>query len=253
MTFFPLSTTPKDLIITSIPCSQAYQASSDRPPLPLFPAYYTTRLLADLHQASQELHTAFNALVSSTTNLALLAKITNETLVPHETIPSPSSPPSFPSDLTALAPHLPPTTALYVLLKTSSEPNGYIAVTYVPDAAPVRQKMLFAATRLTLVRELGVERFRETLFVTTAEELSPRGWERHQAHGQLAAPLTEEERSLEGIREAEARESAGTGRRAIGGEARKGLNVGEGVLDALQRLESGADGTMLQIVSLRLE
>ena len=56
--------------------------------------------------------------------------------------------------------------------------------------------MLFASTRLTLVRELGGEHFRESIFATTAEELSPKGFEKHDAHTALDAPLTEEERKL---------------------------------------------------------
>jgi len=49
--------------------------------------------------------------------------------------------------------------ATYVILKQDGvegrEGAGCVAVTYVPDKAPVRQKMLYASTRLTLTRELG--------------------------------------------------------------------------------------------------
>lgn len=41
-----------------------------------------------------------------------------------------------------------------------------VAVTYVPDKAPVRQKMLFASTRLTLVRELGMSTYAATSYTT---------------------------------------------------------------------------------------
>jgi len=41
-----------------------------------------------------------------------------------------------------------------------------VAITYVPDKAPVRQKMLYASTRLTLTRELG-----EFLFVCQRDSL----------------------------------------------------------------------------------
>jgi twinfilin-like protein len=43
----------------------------------------------------------------------------------------------------------------------------------VPNAAPVRQKMLFASTRLTLVRELGGEHFPESIFTTEASQREP--------------------------------------------------------------------------------
>jgi twinfilin-like protein len=76
--------------------------------------------------------------------------------------------------------------AAYVILRRYPDaPDGYVAVTYVPDTAKVRQKMLFASTRLTLVRELGPERFRETLFATSKEELTAEGFKRHDQHEKL--------------------------------------------------------------------
>ena len=67
----------------------------------------------------------------------------------------------FSSDLSQVSSLLSPTSARYVLLKIAhGESDGFVAVTYVPNGAPVREKMLFASTRLTLVRELGIERFR---------------------------------------------------------------------------------------------
>lgn len=70
--------------------------------------------------------------------------------------------------------------------------------------------MLFASTSLTLVRELGIERFRETIFATTKEELTAEGFREHDQHTELAAPLTEEEKSLGAVKRAEAEEGRGT-------------------------------------------
>ncbi|GAB7366818.1 hypothetical protein MBLNU230_g0991t1 [Neophaeotheca triangularis] len=197
--------------------------------------------------ASSELLTAFNTLVSSPDQRAVLANIQNETLQPVETIPLQSS--TFTSDLSLLSPHLTPKTPLYILLKTHpSNPDGYCAITYVPQTAPVREKMLFASTRLTLVRELGIERFRETVFVTDAEELTPEGWKRHERHGEQAAPLTEEEEGLRGVKEAEARESMGTGVRRghVGGKVE--VATGEGVVEALKGLMGeGGKGGLVQL------
>ncbi|KAF7846002.1 hypothetical protein BT93_L5627 [Corymbia citriodora subsp. variegata] len=195
--------------------------------------------------ASQELLDAFNTLVSSSSQRALLATIDKETLVPSSTLQSSST---FTSDLDALVPLLTPIAASYILLKLDgSASDGYVAVTYVPDTAPVRQKMLFASTRLTLVRELGVERFRETLFVTRAQELSKEGWEKHEKHAALAAPLTEEEEGLKGIREQEAAEGGGTGARRSHVSAGVGLEMDESGLKALEGLKSAAEGALVQI------
>lgn len=109
--------------------------------------------------------------------------------------------------------------------------------------------MLFASTRLTLLRELGSEHFASTLFATTAAELSAEGWAKHEAHGGLEAPLTEEERSLKGIQEAEAGESTGTEARRGGHVVAGGVRMGieEGAVGALRELKDG-DGGAVQLV-----
>lgn len=118
-------------------------------------------------------------------------------------------------------------------------------MTYVPDAAPVRQKMLFASTRLTLVRELGSEHFRETIFATTAEELTPAGFEKHDAHSALAAPLTEEERTLGDVKRAEQEAGGGTGTREIHLSKSLAMPVAEDALAALKALGDEGSGTGL--------
>jgi twinfilin-like protein len=201
----------------------------------------------DILPASQELQDAFNHLVSSADQRALLASIENESLVPHQTIPLGSN--DFTADLSQLQSHLSPTQAAYILLKTHPESaDGYAAITFVPNAAPVRQKMLFASTRLTLVRELGIERFRQTVFATEKEELTAEGWAKHEAHVNLSAPLTEEESGLRGVKEAEAQESQGTG--AWRGHVSSKIDVatGDGVVEALKLLgEEGCKGTLVQL------
>lgn len=197
-------------------------------------------------KASQELQDAFNTLVSSPSQRGLLATIKNETLIPTQTLPAKDD---FLSDLNSLAPLLSPNEATYILLKQDGNAaDGYIAVTYVPDTANVRQKMLFASTRLTLVRELGVERFRETVFVTSGEELTPKGWERHERHNRLDAPLTEEEAGLKHIKDAEAEESGGTGARKSHVSAGISLNMGDEVGEALEGLKDAPEGALVMIV-----
>lgn len=100
--------------------------------------------------------------------------------------------------------------------------------------------MLFASTRLTLVRELGTESFGEQMFVENAEELSESGWKKHEAHTRQEAPLTEEERNLVDIKNAEATEVGGTSRRGGGyGSGGLKMNAGEGVVEALSNLQDG--------------
>ena len=196
---------------------------------------------------SQELHDAFNQLVSFPDQRGLLATIENETVKPRQFIPSTS--PNFASDLPSLQSLLSENQAAYILIRRyDNASDGYAAVTFVPDAAPVRQKMLFASTRLTLVRELGIERFRETLFVTELKELEEGGWDKHDASGALQAPLTEEEETLKGVLEAEANTRGGTeGRRLeTGGKLR--MAISDEARSALARLPASAGGSLVQLV-----
>lgn len=107
--------------------------------------------------------------------------------------------------------------------------------------------MLFASTRLTLVRELGIERFRETLFATEKNELTAEGWRRHQASSALKAPLTEEETALGGVKEAEAAESQGTSTRRGHVSQTLDVKVADDVVDALRSLKQS--NTLVQLVS----
>ncbi|KAF2456547.1 hypothetical protein BDY21DRAFT_347512 [Lineolata rhizophorae] len=197
--------------------------------------------------ASEELRSTFLTFLSDPSLSALLVTISDEQLVPQTTLPSAG--PSFSSVLSALAPHLKPDAPLYVLARqdaapTSAEAPNLIPITYVPDAAPVRAKMLFASTRLTLTRELGSENFvgGGGVFATSAAELTPAGWAAHEASEAAEKPLTSEEKDLEGLREAEASESAGTGVRRGYSAGRVEINVGEGVVERLSELAGEGTG-----------
>jgi twinfilin-like protein len=113
--------------------------------------------------------------------------------------------------------------------------------------------MLFASTRLTLVRELGIERFRETIFATTTEELTKEGFEKHDRHVKLEAPLTEEEQSLGEVKRKEAEEGRGMGERkshvASGGTQ---LPVSDEAVQALKGLAEGKDNLVQLVCFLSL-
>ncbi|KAL2170723.1 hypothetical protein VTG60DRAFT_4471 [Thermothelomyces hinnuleus] len=189
--------------------------------------------------ASKELVSKFNELLASESRFGLLATIASEELRPLQLL-TPSSPASFESNVESLLqPHIKPNEALYVILRRYQSAPALVAVTYVPDTAPVRQKMLFASTRLTLVRELGSEHFRDTFFATTPEELSPAGFKSHDAHTALEAPLTEEERSLGEVRRAEQEAGMGTATRELHLSKNLMTPVAEDALQALKDLGAG--------------
>ncbi|KAL9131105.1 MAG: hypothetical protein Q9217_000867 [Psora testacea] len=195
---------------------------------------------------STELHDAFNDLVSSPSQRGLVATIQSESIIPLHTIPASSL--DFFSDLASLTPLLSDKEAAYIILRRyQNAPDGYLAVTFVPDTAPVRQKMLFASTRLTLVRELGTERFRESLFMTEMRELGEGAWKKHEASSVLTAPLTEEEETLKSVREAEYDASRGTERRRLETGGKLSMAISGEAMEALKKLSEGEAGELVQL------
>ncbi|GAP87707.1 putative cofilin tropomyosin-type actin-binding protein [Rosellinia necatrix] len=195
--------------------------------------------------ASQELVSRFNSLLSETSQFGLLVTISSEALTPLASLPRSS--PDFKSNLKQLAPYLKPDEPIYALLRRHDKAPFLVAVTYVPDAAKVRQKMLFASTRLTLVRELGTEHFRETIFATVADELSAAGFDRHDKHTDLEAPLTEEERTLGEVKRAEAEAGAGTGVREIHLSSTMSMPAKADALSALAELGQGCGRALVML------
>ncbi|KAL6867000.1 hypothetical protein J3F83DRAFT_739630 [Trichoderma novae-zelandiae] len=188
--------------------------------------------------ASEELQKAFSSLLATPSDFALLVTIQRESLVPLETIAGKSS--DFGQNLSVLQPFVKPDAALYAILRRYEDSPKFVAVTYVPDAANVRQKMLFAATRLTLTRELGTEHFRETPFMTMARELTADGFKAHDAHNALEAPLTEEEKSLGEVKRAEQEAGSGTGIREIHLSQSLKMPVNEDAIAAMKEVAEGS-------------
>ncbi|KAF1935685.1 twinfilin-1 [Clathrospora elynae] len=206
--------------------------------------------------ASQELKSALSTLITSSTQRGLLATIKDETIIPSGTIESSAS--TFLADLSNLQQHVQPNAALYMLLRRadalSSPDKSLVAISYIPNAAPVRQKMLFASTRLTLVRELGGEHFAESVFTTEAAELTSEGWEKHVKHTESENPLTEEERTLREVKEAEAGEGRGTGGRGLAQGGRIAIRADDEIAAALRKLgQHGAGGKENNLVQLRMD
>ncbi|KAK0747337.1 hypothetical protein B0T21DRAFT_405975 [Apiosordaria backusii] len=197
--------------------------------------------------ASQELVSQFSDFLASDSHFGLLVTISAEKLQPLQLLTS-SPGASFADNVNSLLkPHIKPNEALYVILRRYPSSPALLGVTYVPDTAPVRQKMLFASTERTLVRELGTEHFRETFFATTPEELTPAGFDKHDAHSAIEAPLTEEERSLGAVRKAEQEAGQGTGTREIHLSQNLATPIAEDALDALKELGSGSGRSLVML------
>lgn len=116
--------------------------------------------------------------------------------------------------------------------------------------------MLFASTRATLVRDLGLEKFSDGVFATDAEEiLEPAQWEiRTQgATAQKDGPnidiLSTEERELQSVKRAEEEERHGTSGRDLMGAGGSGGRLAMKVSsDAQQALGSlSSEGALVQL------
>ncbi|KAJ1721044.1 Twinfilin-1 [Coemansia biformis] len=81
--------------------------------------------------------------------------------------------------------------------------SRWLLAAYLPDAAHVRAKMLYASSKAALAKSLGESYFVDDMFGTTPDEFSPGGYQRHRRHVEAAAPLTEREKEMERIRDLE--------------------------------------------------
>ncbi|KAL4931921.1 twinfilin [Aspergillus undulatus] len=207
---------------------------------------------------SQELHDAFAQFASDNSSFCLPVTITGESLTPLSTIPFSGGAGSFYPSLSQLSSVVEPKTPIYLLLRrqSGSGPSTLTALTYIPSNAGVRPKMLFASTRATLVRELGSEKFAETIFATDEEEfMSEKAWKDREAEKNGSGAgykredlMGEKERELDAVRRAEEGARSGTPGRdiGIGGTFGRGpsrmrieMQVDEDAKGALQGLQQG--------------
>ncbi|GAA5835138.1 hypothetical protein JCM11251_000172 [Rhodosporidiobolus azoricus] len=171
-------------------------------------------------QATPELSEAWSAALANPDTRLLKISIQDEQLVPSGTYPTSSSDSAaedaletdfelFGQDGVAEE-----KTPAYYLFRLSPPPtSNFLFLSYVPDSAPVRSKMLYASTRATLLRSLGDARISSTLFATSRSDLSYASYLSHTKHEAAEAPLTAREAEVEAIRRAEKQqaEEAGEG------------------------------------------
>uniref|UniRef100_A0A3B3BEC8 Twinfilin actin-binding protein 2b n=1 Tax=Oryzias melastigma TaxID=30732 RepID=A0A3B3BEC8_ORYME len=107
-----------------------------------------------------------------------------------------------------LLPLLTPQQPCYILYRLDSKNSqGYewIFISWSPDHSPVRQKMMYAATRATLKKEFGGGHIKDEMFGTVEEDLCFQGYLRHRSSCSSPAPLTAAEQELQRIRVTEVR------------------------------------------------
>uniref|UniRef100_A0A672IN21 Twinfilin actin binding protein 2 n=1 Tax=Salarias fasciatus TaxID=181472 RepID=A0A672IN21_SALFA len=96
----------------------------------------------------------------------------------------------------------------YLLYRLDSQNAlGYewIFISWSPEDSPVKQKMLYAATRATVKKEFGGGHVKYELFGTAEEDVCLLGYQRHVSSCSGPAPLTPAEQELQRIKITEVR------------------------------------------------
>ncbi|KAG6818214.1 hypothetical protein H0H87_000119 [Tephrocybe sp. NHM501043] len=119
-------------------------------------------------------------------------------LVHDLTIPAAAS---FDEDLALLPAALDDNVPAYVLAKVAH--SDWLAISYVPDSANIRDKMLYASTRASLLKALGSTLFTDTIFATSKADLTPEAYASHRRHVTAPKPLSAREQEMAEVRAAE--------------------------------------------------
>ncbi|OCF41449.1 hypothetical protein I317_04750 [Kwoniella heveanensis CBS 569] len=168
-------------------------------------------------------HTTIDPKGNYTDDIALLA----------EALPNPKTPASF----------------AYRLDSKDGFRYEWMMVTFVPDDAGVRAKMLQASSRSGLLKALGAANFKHDWFATSINDLTPAALTAHLKHLASPPPLSASEAALAEVREAEAAEAkraaldpqvAVNRKKAVVGLGGK-MSLGDGVVDALKKVAQRSD------------
>ncbi|KAJ3799410.1 hypothetical protein GGU11DRAFT_870729 [Lentinula aff. detonsa] len=149
---------------------------------------------------SQELSLQFSSAVDSKSVRFLKVSIQNESIVYDQSIPIEGS---LTEDLPKLQDLLQDDVPAYILVKLDDPATDWLAIYYVPDSAKVRDKMLYASTRASLLKNLGSTVFTDSLFATSKADLTPEAYLAHLKHIAAPKPLSAREQEMEDIRLAE--------------------------------------------------
>jgi len=106
---------------------------------------------------------------------------------------------SFEQDYKTIHDHLKPKIPSYFILRLDSKNlSGFewFLIAYVPDGSHVKERMLYASTRESFKRQLGLSYFNGELYASIPEELSYEAFKSNQEKGKIESPLTEKEIQL---------------------------------------------------------
>ncbi|KAF7778817.1 hypothetical protein Agabi119p4_3162 [Agaricus bisporus var. burnettii] len=102
----------------------------------------------------------------------------------------------------------------YVLAKLDPPSTDWTAFFFVPDTAQVRDKMLYASSRSSLLKSLGSTVFTDSIFATSKADLTADAYQAHLRHLAAPKPLSAREQEMADVRAAESSSASYEGSRA---------------------------------------
>ncbi|XP_060529419.1 twinfilin [Cylas formicarius] len=96
-----------------------------------------------------------------------------------------------------------PSYILYRLDAKNSVGYDWLLISWCPDTAPVRQKMLYASTKATLKQEFGSSEIKDELHGTVVSDITLDGFKRHLTNVVRPPPLSMREEELQEIKKTE--------------------------------------------------
>ena len=92
----------------------------------------------------------------------------------------------------------------FVIFFSLDEKDGdtykWLLISWSPDTASVRNKMLYASTKATLKKEFGGGQIKDDLYGNVIEDVSLRGYQKHVTSASAPGPMTREELEREEVR-----------------------------------------------------
>jgi len=96
----------------------------------------------------------------------------------------------------------------YILFRLDEKDNTgflWIFLSWSPDHAPTRQKMLYASTKATFKKEFGAGQIKDEYYANNIEEVTLAGYKRHLEVEAAPGPLSRAEEEMKEIKESETR------------------------------------------------
>lgn len=96
----------------------------------------------------------------------------------------------------------------YLLYRMDEKQDGdtykWLMISWSPDSASIRNKMLYASTKMTLKKEFGGGQIMDELYGNDREDISLRGYQKHVISAEAPGPMSREELEREEVRAQEA-------------------------------------------------